>query len=92
MGLFFSDSKKKISKIEFQQLRSHLAGNGFTHDEINKVEGIFNSDINEQYENDMGIDEWEMKRGLDWMKNHTDEHHISEKQMDVLEKEMREFL
>lgn len=91
MGFFFPDSKRTITKSEFQELRGHLANNDFTHDEIDRIEGIFNADLNEEREDDIGIDEQEMKRGLEWMKSHLDNHHISERKIDILEREMREF-
>ncbi|MGB8815748.1 MAG: hypothetical protein WCC74_00715 [Minisyncoccia bacterium] len=92
MGFFFPDSKNKISKSEFKELRGHLSGNDFSHDEIDKIESIFNADLNEERENDSGIDEWEMKRSLEWMRSHLDEHHISEKKIEILERKMKEFL
>lgn len=92
MGLFFDDYKKKISKTEFEELRGHLASNDFTHEEIEKVAGIFNADLNEEREEDMGIDEKEIKVGLDWMRSHLDSHRISARKIDILEREMREFL
>jgi len=92
MGLFFRDEKKKISKTEFIELRGHLASNDFTHDEIDKIEGIFNANLNEEREDDIGIDEEEIKKGLEWMRSHLDAHNISERKIDTLEKEMREFL
>ena len=92
MGFFFPDSKKKITKTEFSELRGHLASNDFTHDEIDRIEGIFYADLIEEREEDKGIDEEEMKRGLEGMRSHLESHRISVKKIDILEREMREFL
>jgi hypothetical protein len=90
MGLFFNDTKPRVTKEEFKKVRSILYTLGFTTKELDKVEEIFRGDMDEDREMDKGIDEAELKKGIEWMRAHIKEHFISERKIDLLEKEMME--
>ena len=92
MGFFFSSTKKHISKDKFEKLRGHLAGYNFTEDEISKIEGILYIALNTERGMDRGIDESEIKNGIEWIRRHANILYISQEKIDILEKEMMEFL
>lgn len=91
MGLF-DDSKPKISKSEFADVRSALYGKGFDEREIFEVEKIFRADLDDVRESDRGIDEQELAAALAWMRAHVGEHAVSEKKIDILEEVLRKRL
>lgn len=89
---FFDDPKPKISKNEFAEVRSSLAGKGFDEREIFEVEKIFRADLDDVRESDRGIDEKELMAALTWMRAHVGEHAVSEKKIDILEDVLRKRL
>ncbi|OHA84958.1 MAG: hypothetical protein A2408_02765 [Candidatus Yonathbacteria bacterium RIFOXYC1_FULL_52_10] len=89
---FFEDSKPKISKREFEEARSALAGKGFSEREILEVQKIFRADLNDVREDDRGIDGKELDAALLWMREHIGEHAVSEKKLDILEAVLRKRL
>jgi hypothetical protein len=84
MGLFGS-TKKKVSKLEFKQVRTLLHQKGFSSREIDEVEMIFRADLNEPSQYESGIDAKEIERGIKWMRANKRSHFISEGKIDILE-------
>ncbi len=85
MGLFWDDIKPRVIEKEWQKIRGELAANGFTEKERDRIEEIFRADMHEEREKDKGISEEEIDKGIAWMKEHIDEHHISLKKIYILE-------
>jgi actin-like ATPase involved in cell morphogenesis len=92
MGLFWTDMKLRVTEKEWQKVRSELAGHNFTEKERDRVEEIFRADMYEEKEKEKGISEEEINKGIAWMREHVDEHHISETKIDILERELRSRL
>ncbi len=89
MGLFWPDTKPKVTEKEWQKVRSELAANNFTEKERDRIEEIFRGDIYEDREKDKGIDEQEIDKGILWMREHVSEHHISLEKIDILERKLK---
>ena len=92
MGIFFDDSKPRITEEEFKKIRAHLYNVGFSSDQLDKIEGIFRGDIYEDRDSDKGIDEKELFRAIAWMRENMHVHNISEQKVDILEEEMKKAL
>jgi hypothetical protein len=88
MGLFGS-TKKKVSKLEFKQVRTLLHHKGFSSREIDEVEMIFRADLNEPSQYEQGIDANEIDRGIKWMKSNKRSHFLSEGKIEILEDVLR---
>jgi hypothetical protein len=88
MGFFLDDTKPRVTKEEFQKVRSALSANGFTMKELDQVEEIFRGDMDDERDIDKGIDEFELKDAIAWMRTHESIHHISSDKISILEKEM----
>ena len=83
--------KPRISKLEFQKLRSALVGHNFSKFERDKVEEIFRGDMEEIGDN-AGIDANELTRGLAWMRANKSKHGLSDDKIELLEGEMKKWL
>lgn len=92
MGMFGNSNVKKVSKREFQELRSRLYAKDFDADELDKVAMIFRADLDEPEESQKGIDAGELSRGIAWMRSHTHIHKISTSKIQVLEEILKENL
>lgn len=88
MGFFSDDTKPRVTADEFKKVRSALSVQGFSTKEINRVEEIFRGDMYEEKEADNGVDEFELKAAITWMKAHSDEIYLSERQINIVEEEM----
>lgn len=91
-GWLFGPSKKIVSKNEFKKVRSRLHSKDFTEKEIDRVEEIFNGDLNESSDLERGIDSKEIDRVISWLKAHKSEHTLSDTQIAIVESSMREYL
>lgn len=93
MGIFFDDPKPRITKLEWEKIRSNLHGNhNFSTEQLNKIEEIFRGDIDETKEKDKGIDTEELVRGIQYMREHIDVHHIPIEKINTLEMEMMKYI
>ncbi|OHA26450.1 MAG: hypothetical protein A3C06_02630 [Candidatus Taylorbacteria bacterium RIFCSPHIGHO2_02_FULL_46_13] len=94
MGLFdFGDSKPRVTKQEFhQKVRQSLYGNGFSHKELDQLEGYFGGDMHESGASHSGIDAKEVDRGVTWLREHKNDHTFSPKQIDDIETEFKKHL
>lgn len=82
----FGFTKKKVSKLEFKQVRILLHRKGFSSREINEVAMIFRADLNEQSEYERGIDRKEIENAVKWMRKNKSKHILSDRQIDIVEK------
>ncbi len=90
--MFFGSAKKKVSKLEFKQVKTLLYHKGFSAREIDEAEMIFRSDLNEPGEYERGIDAKEIDQGIKWMKENKRSHILSDKKIDILEKTLKSKL
>jgi len=68
MGLFWSDSKPSVSKIEFQEkIISHLEANDWSHEHKELVKMVFAGSLNES-DSQSGIDKKEIEEGINVLK------------------------
>lgn len=89
MGIFFNSPKPRVTPLEWKRIRDNLYGlHHFTTKELNTVEEIFRGDMYEEKEKDAGIDTNELVRGIQYMRDHMNVHHISLLKINALEMEM----
>ncbi len=91
MGLFDS-YKPKISSEELDKICSLLRANGFMENHTNTIRMLFSGDLKESLSDERGIDANELERGIKWLRENIGKHHFSLRQIDILEKEMKEKL
>ncbi|MFA5652376.1 MAG: hypothetical protein WC933_03345 [Candidatus Paceibacterota bacterium] len=88
-----SSSKPKITKEEWKKVRSNLIGShNFTTKELEEIEEVFRGDIDEPRDIDKGIDSEELVKGIQYMRQHINLHHISLAKIDILEIEMMKYI
>lgn len=64
MGFFFSNSKPKVTEVEFKKIRASLYNKGFSSEQLDKIESIFRGDMYEDYDSDKGVDVKELDRAI----------------------------
>jgi hypothetical protein len=90
MGFFSSSSN--INRHEFRKALYKLrTGGGFSNSEIDEVENLFHGDLNEGGGSE-GISKEELKRGIDYLKKHRGNHHLSSDEIEKLEEALRHYL
>jgi len=90
---FFGDSKPRVTKQEFhQKVRGALYGKGFSHKELDQLEGYIGGDMNESSSTHSGIDAKEVDRAVTWLRDNKHNHTFSEKQIGEIDAELRKHL
>ena len=89
MGFFVASDR--VSRKEFKKALFKLRTHGFSSLEIDEIENVFRGDLHESGES-QGISKEEMKNGLAWLKEHTENHHLSYDQISKLEEALRHYL
>ncbi len=90
--LFFGSTKKKVSKLEFKQVRTLLHHKGFSSREIDEVETVFRADLNEPSQYQSGIDANEIERGVRWLRENKSKHILSDNRIDDIEEALKSKL
>jgi len=88
---FFSSSGGKISREEFRKVLWKLRGRGFSNIEMDEVENVFRGDMHEGGESS-GISKEELKKGIQYLKHHPENHHLSSEEIEKLEETMKHYL
>lgn len=88
----FGSIKKKVTNEEFKKVRTILYSKGFTSKELDEVEKIFHGDLNEPSEDERGIDDEEIERGVEWMRKNKNNHFISDRKIEILESVLKSKL
>ena len=89
---FFGNTRPYISKEEWLKIRNNLYSvHNFSIIELDRAEDIFRGDMDEDDVN-YGIDTKELSKGIQYMKEHTNIHHISLEKITILEAEMMKYL
>lgn len=90
---FFGDSKPRVTKQEFhQKVRGALYSKGFTHKELDQLEGYLGGDMNEGQVSQKGIDAAEVERGVTWLRENKHNHTFSDAQVDQIHEELKKHL
>jgi hypothetical protein len=93
MGFFFDGPKPRVTAEEWKKIRGSLYDlHHFTTIELNKAEEIFRGDMSEQKILDCGIDTFEVVKGIQWMREHLNAHHIPMEKINALEMEMMKYV
>ena len=92
MGIFFSDSKPKITKDEFKNVCSDLYYKGWSHKDIELLRSFFDSSLNEARESDRGLDALEIQQGINNLRDHEGVYSLSEKKLEILETVFKKYL
>ena len=89
----FDGSKPKVTQNEFKQkVRGNLYNKGFTHKELDQLEGFLGGDMHEGRSMDKGVDAKEIERGVEWLRGNKHSHSFSDKQIDHIDEELRRHL
>jgi hypothetical protein len=81
MGLFDS-YKKRVSKREMRKVKSY---SGLSKLDRKNIDKIFRGDMDETTSRQKGIDEKELKRGIEWMRKNMSKHSLSEEDIKKFE-------
>lgn len=91
--MFGQQPKPRITSEEWKKVRSNLYGlHHFTTKEIETIEGIFRGDMNEEKYLEKGIDTEELIKGIQYMRQHVNIHHISLEKINALELETMKYI
>ena len=90
MGLFGSSGR--FSREEFRKARYKLRADGsFSNHELDEIENVFRGDLHESGSS-AGISAEEMKKGIDYLKRHPENHHLSHEEIEKLEQTLKRYL
>jgi len=92
---FFGTDKKNISHYEWkEQVRSELFGKDLTSEEIDRIEGLFWTDIQETSEYEKGIDKQEFESKMTWLSdpNHARAFMLSAEKIALIREVMEKYL
>jgi len=89
MGFF--TSSKRISREEFKRALWKLRERGFSDTERDEVENVFRGDIHESGDS-AGISSRELKKGIQYLKHHKENHHLSSDEIKRLEETLQHYL
>ena len=89
MGLFFDSPKPRVTKKEFQKVRSVLMSKGFHPHDITEAEEVFHADFDNDGTSGSGITTKEIDNGIAWLKQNIGKHRLSEQKIDILESALR---
>ena len=92
MGLFFSDQKPKVSKLEFQKVRQSLSEKGFSHEKLDRLETILSGSFGGTTESQKGIDTGELDRTIGALRAHPDAKLFSSHDLEHIETELKSRL
>lgn len=93
MGLFGPTPPPRVTPDEFRnKVVSQLYVHGFSQKERDEVAKIFEADMHEQRDIDVGIDADELGRRIMWLKQNIGHHLLSAEKIDILEKVLKEYM
>ena len=89
MIFFFDSAKPRVTKNEFQKVRSVLMSKGFHPQDITEAEEVFHADLDSDGASWSGISGKEIDAGISWLKNNIGKHRFSEQKIEILENALR---
>jgi len=81
-----------VSEREFKRIRSNLRRMGLSRDHVSEVDKIFHGDLSDRNGGYRGIDEREIERGIEWMRENKSSHNLSDSHIDTIEEELTKNL
>ena len=92
--LFPGSNKKRVTEKEFKQVRSALAGKGFSRINRDRAEAIFKPDMYEKptSSHKKGLEENEIEARLKWLRENKSKHNFSDQQINTLEETLKKKL
>jgi hypothetical protein len=92
MGIFFSDSKPKVTKEEFKKVCTDLYYKEWSHKDLELLKSFFDSSLNEVRESDRGLDANEIIQGVKNLREHEGVYRLSERKVEALEEVLKKYL
>lgn len=89
MIFFFNSPKPRVTKKEFQKVRSILLSKGFHPLDITEAEEVFHADFDNDGTSGSGITSKEIDAGIMWLKQNIGKHRLSENKIEILEHALR---
>lgn len=92
LAMGFFGSSGRISREEFRKALWKLRASGsFSNHELDEIENVFRGDMHESGSS-AGISAEEMKKGIDYLKRHPENHHLSHEEISKLEEMLKHYL
>lgn len=91
MGIF-GDSTPKVSNSEFHRVRQSLSQRGFSHQQLERVQVMFDSSLAGHNDKLRGIDQKELESTISAMKDHEHANLFKDHEIAAIEEEMRKHL
>jgi hypothetical protein len=91
MGLF-SSNKPKVTKDEFKKVCTDLYYKGWNHRELDLLRSFFDSSLNENREEERGLDAAEILQGVTQLRERDEIYHINEQKLKALEDVLKKYL
>jgi len=93
MGIFGPNPPPRVTPREFERkVLPQLYANSFSTRERNEVEKIFQADLDEERDIEIGIDSGELERRVQWLRGNLGKHELSEEKIEKLEEILRNFI
>jgi len=95
MGWLFADKKKTISERKWREdIRPAFYAKGLEKREIDHIEALFWSDMNEEGVNEKGIDREEFDRKMEWLSEsrNRENYRISERDIEIINEVLGTYL
>ncbi len=82
----------RIDRLEFKKVLYKLRESGsFSNHEIDEIENVFYGSLHESGPS-AGISSSELEKGLDYLKRHPENHHLSHDEIKKLEEVLKHYL
>lgn len=94
MGLFsFGSPKPHVSELEYRKhVKSLLKSRGFSKHDLGVVDIVFNEAMFEKSDRERGIDEYEIERGAQFLREHHSKYGFPEDRIDTLTEVLKEYV
>lgn len=87
--MIFGPTKDTIDSSEFRRAIGNLSN--FNQKSRGYVELMFLGDLTEESNYERGIDKFEFKQKIDWLKSNMSKHYLSASQIEEIEEEFGKF-
>lgn len=90
--MVYTDAMSRASREEFKRALYKLRQSGrFSNHEIDEVENVFYSSLHESGPS-AGISSEELEKGIEYLKRHPENHHLSNDEIEKLEEALKHYL
>lgn len=91
MGIFSFTTKKRIMPSEFDRLKNRLRSRGLSSENIEEVEAVAEASLRETGSY-AGLDRREKDQLIETLRNHQNTNHLSDKDIEAVDKTLSEQL